>query len=164
LGYAEIARHLRDDGLERLLMPLPPYLEFRLVSDRRLGDGDREIAQLREVVAVVAEDHVALLHARLLGWRVLGHLSDERAFGFGRPTAVGVPGRHLRPLSAAPAALALAVLLQLLDDGLGEARGNGEADADRAAVGRVNGGVDADHMAVQVEGGPAGVAAVDGGV
>jgi hypothetical protein len=39
-----------------------------------------------------------------------------------------------------------------------------EADADRAARGRIDGGVDADHLAAQVEQRPAGIAAVDGGI
>src|SRR5205814_8254460 len=60
-----------------------------------------------------------------------------------------------------PAARHLAVLLELGDDALAGVRRHREADPDRAARGRVDRGVDADHLARQVEGRPARIAAVD---
>ena len=50
--------------------------------------------------------------------------------------------------------------LQLIDDGLRDARGNGEADADRSAARREDRGVDADDFPVHVERRPARIAAV----
>ena len=53
------------------------------------------------------------------------------------------------------------MLLELDDDVLGDIRGNGEPDPDRAARRRVNCGINADHLPVKIEGRSAGVAAVD---
>src|SRR6185437_9024933 len=78
--------------------------------------------------------------------------------------ALGDLGRDLLDLNAEPAALDLAVLADLVDHRLGEGGGDGEADADRAAIGRIDRGVDADHLAVEVEGRTARIAAVDRGV
>src|SRR5690606_29506295 len=55
-------------------------------------------------------------------------------------------------------------LPQLLDDVDREIRRYGEADADRTARWRDDGRVDADHIAMQVEERPAGIAAIDGSV
>ena len=54
-----------------------------------------------------------------------------------------------------------ALVLELSDDGLHGVGGNGEGDADRAAGRREDRGVDADHIAVDVEGRAAGIALVD---
>src|SRR5207248_672361 len=62
---------------------------------------------------------------------------------------------------AEPAAGDMPGLLQLRDDALGRVRRHREADADRAPRGRIDRGVDADHLATQVEGRPAGIAPVD---
>ncbi len=53
------------------------------------------------------------------------------------------------------------MLLELADYVPDDVRGNGEPDPDRSARRRINRGVDADHLAVKVEGRSAGVAAVD---
>ena len=50
---------------------------------------------------------------------------------------------------------------QLIDDRLGDARRNGEADADRAAARREDRGVDADHLPAHVERRTARIAAID---
>ena len=68
---------------------------------------------------------------------------------------------HGLDVDAEPAAPRLAVLAQLVDDRLGQRRGDGEADADGAAGRRVDRGVDADDLAGQVEHRAAGIAAVD---
>jgi hypothetical protein len=52
----------------------------------------------------------------------------------------------------------------LLHDALGEVARDGEADAHAAARGREDRGVDADHLALGVEGRAAGIALVQGGV
>ncbi len=58
----------------------------------------------------------------------------------------------------------LAVLLKLADDGLHGLGRHRKADADRAAGGRDDRGVDADHFAFEIEQRAARVAAIDGGV
>ncbi len=65
---------------------------------------------------------------------------------------------------AEPAATGLMELLELRDDRLDRGRGRCEADADRAAGRREDRGIDADHLALQVEQRAAGIALVDRGV
>src|SRR5262249_33250026 len=62
------------------------------------------------------------------------------------------------------AAPRLAELLELIDHRHGGFRRHRKADADRAAGRRDDCGIDADHLAVEVEQGAAGIAAVDGRV
>ncbi len=57
-----------------------------------------------------------------------------------------------------------AKLHEIVEYGLGDVDGNGEADAGVAAAGRGDHGVDADHLAVRVEQGAAGVAGINGSV
>ena len=67
-------------------------------------------------------------------------------------------------LHAEPAAIDGAAGHQVLDDVLGGRGGDGEGDADIAARRREDGGVDADHFAIEVEGRAAGIAVVHGSV
>ena len=53
---------------------------------------------------------------------------------------------------------------ELIDDILRQFAWHGEADADRAARGRQDRGIDADHLAIHVEQRATGIAAIDGGV
>ena len=75
--------------------------------------------------------------------------------------AVGDALGHALHLHADPAALDEALVLELGDHGLHRLGRDAEADADRAAGRRVDRGVHRDHIAVDVEGRPAGVALVD---
>src|SRR5205823_6136467 len=69
--------------------------------------------------------------------------------------------RHLLDLHAKPAAADLALRLELRHHRLSNARRHREADADAAAVRRIDRGVDADDLTVQVEGRATGIAAID---
>ena len=111
--------------------------------------------------AVERQDHVALLQAGLRARAVRRDDGDQRAVLALQAEAGGDGRRHLLDLHAEPAAADLAVLFELRDDGLGDIRRHRETDPDAAAVGRIDRGVDADHLAVEVEGRPAGIAAVD---
>ena len=75
--------------------------------------------------------------------------------------AVGNARGHGLDLHADPAALDVALVLELRDHGLHGVGRDAEADADRAAGRRVDRGVHRDHLAVDVEGRAAGVALVD---
>ena len=86
---------------------------------------------------------------------------DQRPLRLLQPQGVGDLLGDLLDPHADPAALHRAGLDQLLDDRPGDVAGDGEADADAAAGRREDRGVDADHLAVEVEHRPAGVAAVD---
>src|SRR3546814_18547243 len=70
--------------------------------------------------------------------------------------------RSVLDAHAGPAAVHLAVLAKLRDDVLGHRRRRCEADADRAAGGREDRRVHADHLTVDVEHRAAGVALVAG--
>ena len=71
-------------------------------------------------------------------------------------------GRHRLNLHADPAAGDRAVVAQLRHHRLHGLGRNVEGDADIAAGRREDRGVDADHVAVDVEGRTAGIALVDG--
>ena len=68
---------------------------------------------------------------------------------------------HLLNAHAEPAAPRLAELAQLIDHRNGGLRRHGKADADRAARRRIDRGIDADHLAVEVEQRSARIAAID---
>src|SRR4029077_446928 len=65
---------------------------------------------------------------------------------------------------AEPAAPRLAELAELIDHGHRAVRRHGETDAHRAARRRNDRGIDADHLAIEVEQGPAGIAAINRGI
>ena len=114
--------------------------------------------------AVDGEDRVAVLQAGFGRRARRGHVIDQRALGLTEPEA----RRHvlidaLDP-DPEPAALDGTGCLELFHD-IGRGRGgNGESDADVAARGTVDGGIDTHHLAVEVERRAAGVALVHGSV
>ena len=78
-----------------------------------------------------------------------------------QPEACGYRRRHFLNLHAEPTAADLAVLLELRDHGFGDIGRNRKADPDTAAIGRIDRRIDADHLAIEIEGRSAGVAAID---
>src|SRR3989339_948091 len=54
------------------------------------------------------------------------------------------------------------MLFYLVDDIIGNLGGNGEADADVAAGAAVDGGIDPDHLTLEIEERAAGIAGIDG--
>ncbi len=129
--------------------------------DGRVADGADQLAGVGDVGAVERQDDVTRLDTRVLG-RPVGHVGDERAAGPFETQRLGQLLVDVLDAHAEPAAAGLAELLQLVDDVGDDIRGHGEADADRAAGGRQDRGVHADHLTVQVEQRPARVAPVDG--
>ena len=111
--------------------------------------------------AVDGGDHVAGLDAGLLAPGPSAcAFGDQRALVGRQAEQFGDLRGHRLDLDAEPAALHRAVLHQILDDFARGRGGNGEGDADIAARRREDRGVDADHLAVEVEGRTAGIAAV----
>src|SRR5262249_56745153 len=109
--------------------------------------------------------HVAALEAGLGRWRVLEHLGHEHAAGLLEAQALGqVLVGHVADLHAQVAAADDALAQQLLHDVAGEVGGDGHADALPAARAALDGRVDADDLAFQVDQRAARVAGVDGGV
>jgi hypothetical protein len=96
--------------------------------------------------------------------RIVHDVGDQRAVRRLELQRLGDLRRHLLDVDAEPAANDLSLLLELRDELLGEIDGDREADADVAARAAVDGGVDADHLALEVHEGAARVARVDGGV
>ena len=87
-------------------------------------------------------------------------LGDQRALRLLQAEAVGDVRRHRLDLHADPAARHRALVLELGDDRLHGVGRDREGDADRAAGRREDRGVDADHIAFDVEGRAAGIALV----
>ena len=81
--------------------------------------------------------------------------------GSAMPSVAAKSGVRLLNLNAQPAARDMAVRQKLADDVLDGRSGNGEADADRPAGRREDHRVHADHLAAQIEGRSARIAAVD---
>src|SRR5262249_39337977 len=132
-----------------------------LLADRRVGDDARQVAHFLDVLAVELDDHVARFDAGRLGRPLIVDAGDQRAPRRTDLPAFGDLVGHLLNGTAEPSTPGLAELLELIDYRHGGFRGHRKADADRTAGGRNDRGVDADHLAVEVEQRPARVAAID---
>ena len=85
------------------------------------------------------------------GRRPVGDGGNQRAFSLGETDSIGdILGDRL-DLHAEIAVIDRTVLLQLGNDHLCFGGRNGEADADAAAVWRVDGGIDADDIAITID-------------
>ena len=107
---------------------------------------------------------IAGLDAGGLGRALFVDAGDQRAVRRLDIQAFGDVVGHLLDAHAEPAAPRFAELAKLVDDRDRGLRGHREADADRAAGGRDDRRIDADHLAVEIEQRAAGIAAIDGGV
>jgi sec-independent protein translocase protein TatC len=136
-------------------------------AHHRIGlrlQGGHHVQQLRRVADGLAGDahhHIPGLHAGLAGRAVLQHAGDQHALGHRDLEVLGELRIQIARLHADPAARHLAVPHQAVHHLLGQVDGNGEADAHAAAGAGVDGGVDADEVAVHVDQRAAGVAGVD---
>src|SRR5207237_5179891 len=92
-----------------------------------------------------------LLEASLCSGAVRSNDSNKRSVLVLQSQARGDRRRHFLDLHTEPAAAHLAMLLQLRHHGFCQAGGHGEANPDAAAIGRVDCGIDADYLAVQIE-------------
>src|SRR5262245_10646731 len=112
-------------------------------------------------LTVYRDDHVTGFDSGLCGRAVCLRLVNQRAPDLLEAHRVRDLGGHRLDLHAEPAAGDMTLVLELRDHAL---RGRGwdiEADSDRASGRRKDRGVHAQHVAVGVEGGAAGIAAVD---
>ena len=141
--------------------PLCSSVSLTVGAGRHHADGLRQFARVLDRLAVDRGDHVAGLDAGLGGRTCRLRLIDQRALGLLQAEAVGDVGGDRLDLHAEPGAVDVAVLLELRHDHLRGLRRDVEADADRAAGRREDRGVDADHVAVDVEGRTAGITLVD---
>ena len=132
------------------------------------GIGARdEVAQLPSVVdrlAINARDDVADFQAGFVGGCVFADLVDDSAFGAGDFELFSETWCQVLDDDAEVAAGDFAGFDELPDDVLGHVDRDGEADAGVLPAWCVDGGVDTDDFAAQVDERAAGVAGIDGGV
>ena len=131
-----LARLERRHGIEQL----------RRVRDRRAGDPGDDVARPEAALA------------RRPG---LDHAGDQHPLRHREVERLGDLGREIARLDADPAARDLAVLDQAVHHLAGGGHRNGEADPEAAAAARVDRGVDAEQVAVDVDQRAARIAGVD---
>ena len=103
--------------------------------------------------AVDGQDGIAILEAGVGGRAGGSHLGDQRPLGLGSsPRLARRVLVDVLDLDAEPAAADGAGDFSCVDDFASPCRRNGEGDTDVAAGGAVDGGVDAHHLAIEVEG------------
>ena len=138
--------------------------DLDLPADRHRSDEARKIARFLDVLAVELDDHVARHQAGRLCRSLLVHAGDQSAARRSEIEAVsdGVVDR-LDP-HAKPTAPGFPELPQLPDHRLDGRGGGRKADPDRTSRRREDRGVDADHLALQIEQRTSRIALVDRGV
>ena len=133
--------------------------------DRRahlgIGDDTRQTPHILDIALVELDDHVAGHDASGLGRPTGRHAGHQGAARVVQPQALGDVVRHRLDAHTQPAAPGATELDDLADHALGQIGRNGEADTDRRTRRRVDRGVDADDLTVQVKQRTAGVAAID---
>src|SRR6266404_2396973 len=157
---ALVGQFTERDG-EGLLLAFAPHGEFRGAARRHAADLLGEIAGVFDRVAIDRRDHVTGQDASLGGRPVWLRVGDQRALGCLETEIVGDFRGDGLDLHADPAAANLTVVLELSDDRLHGRSGDGEGDTHRAARRREDGGIDTDHVAVDVEGRAAGITFID---
>ena len=148
--------------VERAALAVADHGQVDLAADRQIGDVVDERAVAGDGVAVGFDDDVARLDAGLRRRQARLDGLHERAARIGGKIESGarVVGQ-VEDAHAEVAARHLA-LPELRQEALGGIDRSGEAEALRAAA--ADGGVDADHFAVDVHQRAARIAEVDGGV
>src|SRR5690606_34376111 len=127
---------------------------------RLASNGAAEVECVIDRVAIDGGDDVTGLDAGRAGRTILGDIADNRALGLFEANAIGDVTRHVLDADAEIAAGHGAAVDQLVDDTLDRGSGDGEGDTDIAAIGRINGGIDAHHFTLGVEGRAARIAGV----
>src|SRR5579863_447991 len=159
-----LVRHLGERHGQRLAFTLAQDVELDRALRRHWADHASESARILDRRAIDGADDIARLDSGFGGRTVGLRLVDHGALGLLHAEAFGDAGGHWLNLQAQPATRDVTVLLELRHHGLRGLRRNVETDADRAAGGRIDRRVDADHLAVDVERRSAGIAFVDGSV
>ena len=163
-GLLDLVGQFAGRGGQVDLLVVAPDGDGDLLADVGLGDDARQRAHLFDVLIVEFQDDVAVVDTGLVGGATVVHAGDHGAGDVLQADRFGDVGGDLLDADAKPSAAGMAVFAELHHHALGEVGRDRKADADRAAGGGVDGGVDADDVAVHVEQRATGVAAVDGGV
>src|SRR3954470_15047266 len=163
-GFALLARQFAKRDVDGLLAALADDTELHIGAGRQARDALRQLAGVLHLLAVDAGDHVTGLDAGLNGRGVTLRLLPECALRLLQAEALGDVGIDRLNLHADPSTCHRALVLELGHDRLHRIGGNRERDADRAAGGRIDRRVHANHVAIDVESRTAGVALVHGRV
>src|SRR5690606_21768595 len=130
--------------------------------DGAFSHDTRQVAHVVEVLAVELDDDVSGLDLAIVNRPALYDAGYQCALGRIHAQALGDLIRNGLDAYSQPAAARLPILAKLLDDTDRHLGRNGKADADRAAGGRYDSRVYADHLAVHVEQRTTGISAIDG--
>src|SRR6185503_7751054 len=149
-----------ERDLATFLLALADDHHVDLLADRGVGDDAGEILRVLDVLAVELDDDVAGLDAGGLGRALVVDAGHQRAARRLDVEAFGDLVGDLLNADAEPAAAQFAELPELIDHADHGLRGYRKAEADRAAGGRDDQRVDADHFTLEVEQRTAGIAAV----
>src|SRR3954469_16036553 len=128
-----------DLRLEGALFAAALHLQLDRVAHRHDAEPRAQLGRAAHRPAVEAGDHVALAHAGLRGGRIGLDLGDGRALA----------SDHVSHADSEAPALDLAELDDLLEDRMRHHHRDREADADVAAGGPDDRGVDADELALE---------------
>src|SRR5499427_3555480 len=159
-----LVRQTAEGERQGLVLTIVEHGELHRGTWRNRCDLPREIARVLDVLAVDSRDNVTSNDASLCGGAASLGLIDDGTFGLLHAEAVRNIRGHRLYAYANPPAGHVAVILQLRHHHLCGVGWDIETDAHRAPRRRVDRGVDADDVAVDVEGRSAGVAFVDRGV
>src|ERR1700712_87415 len=139
-------RHRQVDGLA-----IAPYFQALLAARRQIGHEARQVLRHLDLPVTETGYDIAGLDACLGGRCAVTHLGDQGTLRGRKANGFGNVRRYRLDRDAKVAVVDRTVLFQLGDDRLRLVRGDGEADADAATVRRIDGRVDADHLAGAVD-------------
>src|SRR6516164_10195325 len=145
-------RHPRQCHRDALWLAVSNNIEFDCTIRRHHADGASELAGILHLRAIDRSDHVAGFDPSFRSRATALRLSNHRACCFLQAEALGDLGSHWLDLHAEPAARDMAVFLELRHDRLRSMRWNAAAPAARATRRTADRSVEADHVAVDVEG------------
>src|ERR1700728_3646942 len=156
-----VVRQRTERQRHGLFLTLVEQTELDGGAGAHRADPPRQLARIVDRRAVHRGDDVTALDSGIGRGTLMLRLGHQSAGGLLQSEAVGeVRGDRLY-LHADPAAGDAALIAQLPDDALDRIGRDGEGDTDRTAGGREDRRVDADDVAIDVEGRATGIALVD---
>src|SRR5262249_42137329 len=161
---AEVLRLLVDGHRQRLPLAVADDLDLGRLAHRQPRHRALQLPAVADRLVGQPDDHVAGPQAGLVP---RGGGVDARDLHAGGLFQLQLGGTLLVDVADADAQVAAAddaAGHQLIDDGLAQVAGDGQPDALEAAGAALDGRVDADHLALEADQRPAGVAGVDGRV
>src|SRR3984893_14920348 len=160
-GNPIVIRELTNSGLQLERLAVSPYGHCRVAVGGGGCNQTRQVAQVSDVLPIERQNDVALLKAGSRTRAVRCNDGHESALLAVQAEARRDRRCHLLNLYSKPAAADLAVLLELDRDCLRNVGRYGKANADASPVWGIDRSVDANHFAFEIEGWPAGIAAID---